>query len=230
MSVEAVDRALQEWEERLRRVDESLLALEGEPTYEMLAPRAAPRAPLEGETKQRVAPALDALTDLFEHRGRLTEVLERAKELRASMSGMAFWGSDEKEREIQALLYGPSIELPPDLTPPRPEDAARPWSPRSEGRSGAAPRGHGGCLREGEGRHPGRAAGVDGGRAGSRFPGGAGARSTHPGHARSTSSQPWPTSLRRSNGSWIKCASASPAILLVPQGMSAAPSHRGWRP
>src|SRR5580658_1261586 len=117
MSVEAVDRMLEEWEERLRRVDESLLALETEPTYEMLAPRAAARAPLEGETKQLVAPALDALGELFEHRGRLTDALDRAKELRASMAGLIAWGNDEKEREIQALLYGPSIELPPDLTP-----------------------------------------------------------------------------------------------------------------
>jgi hypothetical protein len=117
MSIEAVDRVIEEWEERLRRVDESLLALEAEPTYEMLAPRATPRAPLEGETKRLVVPALDALAELFEHRGRLTDVLERAKELRASMSGLLSWGNDEKEREIQQVLYGPSIELPPDLTP-----------------------------------------------------------------------------------------------------------------
>jgi hypothetical protein len=117
MGIEAVDRIIQEWEERLRRVDESLLALEAEPTYEMLAPRASPRAPLEGETKRLVVPALDALGELFEHRGRLTEALDRAKELRASMSGLLSWGNDEKEREIHAVLFGPSIELPPDLTP-----------------------------------------------------------------------------------------------------------------
>jgi hypothetical protein len=123
MSVEAVDRMLAEWEERLRRVDESLLALEAEPTYQMLAPRPGPassqaaRVRLEGETKRVVEPALEALTELFEQRGRLTEVLDRAKEVRASMSGLAFWANDEKEREIQALLHGPSIELPPQTTP-----------------------------------------------------------------------------------------------------------------
>jgi hypothetical protein len=117
MSVEAVDRILEEWDERLRLVDENLLALESEPTYEMLAPRSTTRAPLEGETKKLVVPALEALGELFEHRGRLTETLERAKELRASMSSLAFWGTAEKEREIQQLLFGPSIELPPDLTP-----------------------------------------------------------------------------------------------------------------
>jgi hypothetical protein len=117
MSVEAIDRVLTEWDERLRRVDESLLALENEPTYQMLAPRSRTRAPLEGESKRIVMPALDALQELFEHRGRLTEVLDRAKELRESMSPLAFWGNDEKEREIQALLYGPSIELPQEMTP-----------------------------------------------------------------------------------------------------------------
>jgi hypothetical protein len=117
MGVEAVDRMLGEWEERLRRVDESLLALEAEPTYQLLAPRAGARVTLEGETRLVVQPALDALADLFEHRGRLTEVLDRAKEVRASMSGLAFWANDAKEREIHTLLQGPSIELPPQMTP-----------------------------------------------------------------------------------------------------------------
>jgi hypothetical protein len=115
MGVEAIDRILAEWEERLRRIDESLLALEAEPTYQMLAPRSSPRMPLRGETARIVSPALDALGELFEHRGRLTEVLDRAKDVRASMS--AFWGNDDKEREIVLLLEGPSIELPPEATP-----------------------------------------------------------------------------------------------------------------
>ena len=57
MSADSIDRLLAEWEERLRRVDESLLALEAEPTYQMLAPRAQTRAPLEGETRRGVGPA-----------------------------------------------------------------------------------------------------------------------------------------------------------------------------
>jgi hypothetical protein len=117
MGTEAIDRTLREWEDRLRRVDESLLALEAEPTYQMLAPAAVTRAPLDGETKRRVEPALEELANLFEHRSRLTEVLDRAKEVREGMSSIAFWGNDEKEREIQALLFGPSIELPPEATP-----------------------------------------------------------------------------------------------------------------
>jgi hypothetical protein len=117
MGAEDVDRVLSEWDERLRRIDESLLALEAEPTYQMLAPRASPRAPLEGETARVVGPALEALDDVFEYRGKLTEVLDRARSVRASMSGIAFWGNDDKEREVYALLHGPSIELPPAATP-----------------------------------------------------------------------------------------------------------------
>jgi hypothetical protein len=115
MSTETVDALLAEWDERLRRIDESLLALEAEPTYQMLAPRAQPRTPLEGETARVVTSALDALDQVFEHRGKLTEILDRAKELRRSMGG--FWGNDDKEREIVALLQGPSIELPQETTP-----------------------------------------------------------------------------------------------------------------
>jgi hypothetical protein len=117
MALDAIDRLIEDWEERLRRVDENLLALESEPTYQMLAPRAAPRPVLEGETERVVGPALDALAQLFEHRGRLTDVVDRAKDLRASMRGLALWGNDQKELSIRALLDGPSIALPPEGTP-----------------------------------------------------------------------------------------------------------------
>jgi hypothetical protein len=116
-ALDAIDRLLQEWDERLRRVDENLLALESEPTYEMLAPRSAPRAPLDGDTKRIVSPALDSLAQLFEHRGKLTDILDRAREIRESIGGISLWGSEQKEREILALLQGPSIELPPETTP-----------------------------------------------------------------------------------------------------------------
>src|SRR5580698_757006 len=117
MTIETLDAALRDWEERLRRVDESLLALEAEPTYQMLAPRSQTRTQVEGETKRVVEPALDALRDLFEQRGKLTEVLDRAREVRASMSGLAFWANEEKERQILELLHGPSIEVETEMTP-----------------------------------------------------------------------------------------------------------------
>ncbi|MGH7296405.1 MAG: hypothetical protein ACRELB_15815, partial [Polyangiaceae bacterium] len=101
MSLEAIDRALAEWDERLRRVDESLLALEADPTYQVLAPALSSPLAVEGETRRVVEPALRAMREVFEHRCRLTEVLDRARAVRESMSGMVLWGSGEKEREIE---------------------------------------------------------------------------------------------------------------------------------
>jgi len=109
----AIDPLLASWDERLRRVDENLLALEAEPTYQMLA--GAPRAPLDGVTRARIEPALDALAQLFEQRVRLTEVLERAKAIRATFSSL--WGNDEKVAEIERLLHGPSIKVSTRHTP-----------------------------------------------------------------------------------------------------------------
>ncbi|HEY8091305.1 MAG TPA: hypothetical protein VIF09_25755, partial [Polyangiaceae bacterium] len=95
----------------------NLLALEADPTYQMLAPRASSPLTMEGETLRVVEPALRAMREIFEQRAQLTEVLERAREVRASMSGVAFWGNDEKEKRIHELLEGPSIELEQRATP-----------------------------------------------------------------------------------------------------------------
>ncbi len=112
MSVEAIDQLLTAWEERLKRVDDNLLALEADATYQALSgSTTSRRAPLEGMTKARVGPALDALIELFEHRERLTEVLDRAKAVRESISTLTFWNTDERLKEVQALLHGPSIKM-----------------------------------------------------------------------------------------------------------------------
>jgi hypothetical protein len=115
MSAEAeVDELLASWDERLKRIDENLIALESEPTYEILAGSRGQKAALDGVTRQRVEPALAALGELFEHRERLTEIVDRAKEIRARVS---FWDRDQKLVEIKELLYGPSIKL---ASPPKP--------------------------------------------------------------------------------------------------------------
>jgi chaperonin cofactor prefoldin len=110
----AIDQLLAAWEERLRRVDENLIALEGDPTYQMLSGTSGTRAALEGVTAARVSPALDALAELFEHRGRLTEVLERAREVRQSVG---FFDKQQKLAEVELLLSGPSIKLGTKPTP-----------------------------------------------------------------------------------------------------------------
>ena len=92
------------WEERLRRIDDNLIALEGEPTYQMLA--GSGRATLSGETKRVVEPALAALDDVFVHRGELDALVARARDL---WEGRGFWDKDDRERELTALLAGRSI-------------------------------------------------------------------------------------------------------------------------
>jgi hypothetical protein len=109
MNVEAeVDQLLASWDERLKRVDDNLIALESEPTYELLAGVRGAKTALDGVTRHRVEPALAALGELFEHRARLTEVVTRAKEIRASLN---FWDRDQKLVAIRELLDGPSIKL-----------------------------------------------------------------------------------------------------------------------
>jgi hypothetical protein len=109
--LDQIDLLLQAWDERLRRMDENLVALESEAIYQILAGKAGKRPALEGVTKERVGPALDAVTELFENRERLGAVVAKAKEVRASISAIAFWDKDEKIHEVQRLLQGPSIEL-----------------------------------------------------------------------------------------------------------------------
>jgi len=110
-ALEQIDELLLAWDERLRRMDENLVALESEAIYQILAGKAGKRPALEGVTRERVGPALDAVTELFENRERLTAVVEKAREVRASISPLTFWESDEKMAEILRLLRGASIDL-----------------------------------------------------------------------------------------------------------------------
>jgi hypothetical protein len=109
--LDQIDLLLTAWDERLRRMDENLVALESEAIYQILAGKAGKRPALEGVTKERVGPALDAVTELFENRERLGAVVAKAKEVRESISPLTFWERDEKIHEVQRLLQGPSIEL-----------------------------------------------------------------------------------------------------------------------
>jgi hypothetical protein len=109
--VEQIDLLLAAWDERLRRMDENLVALESEAIYQILAGKAGKRPALEGATKERVGPALDAVTELFENRERLSAVVAKAREVRASISALTFWESDDKIAEVFRLLRGTSIEL-----------------------------------------------------------------------------------------------------------------------
>jgi hypothetical protein len=109
--LEQIDLLLAAWDERLRRMDENLVALESEAIYQILAGKAGKRPALEGATRDQVGPALDAVSELFENRERLAAVVAQAREVRASVSALAFWEKDEKIAHIHRLLRGTSIEL-----------------------------------------------------------------------------------------------------------------------
>lgn len=109
-TIEVVDALLLAWEERLRRMDENLIALEGDAAYQILAGKAGRRAPLLGVTEEQVYPALDAVTDLFEQRDALALVVTRARAARASISALTFWDRDEKLALVVRLLRARSID------------------------------------------------------------------------------------------------------------------------
>jgi hypothetical protein len=116
-TIEGVDALLSAWEQRLRRMDENLIALESEEAYQRLAGVAGRRAALLGVTADRVLPALDAVTDLFQQREQLVEVVARARAARASISALTFWDRDEKLALAVRLLRAPSIDVGARSTP-----------------------------------------------------------------------------------------------------------------
>ncbi len=115
MTLDEIDKLLASWQERLARVDENLIALEQDPTCLLLEGRDGQPRPLEGVTHQRVTPALLAMRELFEQRALLNSVLHQAREQRAGLSRL--WVSEKVVAEIEQLLKGRSIKLPPVQTP-----------------------------------------------------------------------------------------------------------------
>jgi hypothetical protein len=108
--LEGIDGVLAGWDERLRRMSDNLVALEGDPNYQLLA-SGGRRDTLVGLTRERALPVLEGVTDLFQHRERLGDLVARAKAVRASISTLSFWDKDAKIAEIKRLLVEPSIEL-----------------------------------------------------------------------------------------------------------------------
>ena len=112
MTVDEVDRALAEWQSRLRRIDENLVALQLDPVHARL--EQSRDGGLDGLTRERVLPALTAMQELFARRGLLYDMLGQATRLRA---GFNRWRPAETLREIERLLNGPSILVPAIETP-----------------------------------------------------------------------------------------------------------------
>ena len=113
----ALDQRIRDWEDRLRRIDENLLALEADATYQMLSGARGAPAVLEGITRERVHRALDAMTMLFDQREKIADVIVRAETIRASISTYTPWTTGEKVAELVAILDGPSIVMTGEAIP-----------------------------------------------------------------------------------------------------------------
>ncbi len=107
LPLEVIDQMLSAWDERLRRVDENLLALDSDPAYQMVAGPTG-RDRYDGGSRQQISEALEELSSLFSDLEKLREVIEQARGVRASLKGL-LWGKDEKIAQIEGLLMGPSI-------------------------------------------------------------------------------------------------------------------------
>jgi len=112
MTIEEVDRDLAEWQSRLRRIDENLVALQLDPVHMRL--EQSRDGGLDGVTRERVLPALTAMQELFAQRGLLYDMVRQATGLRAGLNRRK---PAETLGEIERLLRGPSIVVPAVETP-----------------------------------------------------------------------------------------------------------------
>ena len=116
MTLEEIDELLADWKAKLQRASENLAALTEMVTYKRLKGEGGwPRITLTGTTQARVVPALEAMADLWSHYALFVDVVHRAKELRNSVSRLL--PSRKTLDEIEHLLRGASIKLPPVETP-----------------------------------------------------------------------------------------------------------------
>jgi hypothetical protein len=116
MSLDEIDTELADWKTRIQLVSDNVLALRESAAYQRLRGEGGwPKVALTGETEARVASALAALQELWTHYALLTETIDRACALRATVSWLI--PSRATLAEIEAMLRGPSIKLPPTATP-----------------------------------------------------------------------------------------------------------------
>jgi hypothetical protein len=111
MTLREIDDALASWNSRLAAAAQNLMDLQSEPTCEQLTGCGGfPKLPITGVTAARVEPALGAMATVFQHFGLLNDTIQRASQLRKNMPTL--FGGEQKLREIEELLRGPSIHLP----------------------------------------------------------------------------------------------------------------------
>jgi hypothetical protein len=116
MSLDEIDAELADWKTRLQLVSDNVMALRESTAYQRLRGEGGwPKVVLAGATGARVASALAAFQELWTRYALLTEMIDRATALRTTVSWLM--PSRATLDEIEALLRGPSIKLPPTATP-----------------------------------------------------------------------------------------------------------------
>lgn len=116
MSLDPIDQQIEDWKSKVAAASDNLLALYDHPTYKRLKGGDGQGVlRLTGMTAAQVGPALASMDELFAQMGLLTDVIDRAEKLRQSRSRFSW--NDRSEQEIEELLGGASIELPPIQTP-----------------------------------------------------------------------------------------------------------------
>src|SRR5690242_7680795 len=111
MTLEQIDEELADWKGKLQSAGDNLLALTQMSAYQRLRGEGGwPQPRLGGVTAARVGPALDGMNTLWSHYAALTGVIQKAQELRKSVTWLM--PSPKTLAEIGELLHGPSVELP----------------------------------------------------------------------------------------------------------------------
>ncbi len=116
MVLEEIDQSLADWKIKLELISQNLIDMCELLTYQRLSGASGfPPVKLTGISKTQVEPALEALNELFQHFDLLTQTIDKAKKLRASMP--RFLGSERNTQEILQILNSKSIHLPVISTP-----------------------------------------------------------------------------------------------------------------
>lgn len=107
--LEEMDRLLDEWSANAARIDQNLVDLTEDPVYGLVE-----KAPFEGVTRDRVGAALGHLEQIFIRRRLLEDVIDQARGIRATVTAFRH---GRRLVDVEQLLRGPSITLPPEPTP-----------------------------------------------------------------------------------------------------------------
>jgi predicted nucleic acid-binding Zn-ribbon protein len=110
LNLAQIDRLLNEWKSKIDAVSQNLLDLYDLPAYQRVTGSGNPLSSLTGITQQRIGEALTAIDSLFNDLQLLTNLLDRAKQLRKKIPSLFI--NDESLQEIYQLLTGNSIQLP----------------------------------------------------------------------------------------------------------------------